>query len=289
MTAFRRAIPALAATFAATWAPSLAVAGQVIIQDAPLAAVVARSGLALLVTVEAPGAVRVDYPVPPAGTKPCEPYSSSAWRVRVERVLAPARFPAAAVGDRLTVIPADVPDLVGISHRACLDGTSKSPIFERFGGAEPRSGARLLVLLTWLDGYGWTEATSGSWLLPSQLPRLQAVMKGKMRVGSALDVTDPSQPGRDAICLDDGDCTLATLQCGPCGACPGQEGVPVHRQAAQRFAAACAQSHAPPSRPRRGPPVQAPNCAPCPAPTPPPARAPRAVCEKPALRCGVAR
>jgi len=126
-----------------------------------------------LVTIADPERDQRTHPLPPVPGKTCEPVGYFAFRARVDRVVRAADFaPALAAGDDLTIVPANVPELVELAHRECLDGTRKSPIWPRYPGARTAPGAQLLVVLGHREEYGWLEHISGAWLLTQDLERI---------------------------------------------------------------------------------------------------------------------
>lgn len=183
MTPPRRLVPLALA--AALGPASPAAASQVDYDPASLAELLApvRSGHAALalVKVGTPAATPRVYPVPGDGEKRCEPYAFVEYHATIERVVTPARpgsgaHAPPAVGDALAIVPADTPELVDLTRRACLEGVSKSPIFRRFAGETPTDGARLLVVVTWVEGYGWTELVDGAWLAAGALPAIEKAL-----------------------------------------------------------------------------------------------------------------
>ncbi|MFO0750832.1 MAG: hypothetical protein U1F43_34955 [Myxococcota bacterium] len=138
-----------------------------------------RDGFATLalVTIATPESEKRAYPVPGGRGKRCAPYDFIAYRATVERVVrAGADLPALAATASLAIVPANVPDLVDLTHRACVDGVSKSPIWERYAGREPAPGLHLLVVLRWHKDYGWLESVAGGWLDAAELARVEAVL-----------------------------------------------------------------------------------------------------------------
>lgn len=159
--------------------PAGALGGQVDYEDMPFATLLGyvRDGHATLalVTLETPAAVRRAYPVPGGAGKTCEAYDFVDYRAEVVRVVRAGKgLPALATGTRIAVVPANTPDLVDLTRRACLEGVSKSPIWPRYKkGVEPADGARVLVVLTWHEGYGWIERVDGAWLAASELRHIE--------------------------------------------------------------------------------------------------------------------
>lgn len=153
-----------------------AFGGQVHEDDLTLEALLApvRRGHATLalVTLESPEHVKRAYAVPGSGAKRCAPYDFIEYRARLDRVVrSPKDDPKIAAA--LRIVPANVPDLVHLSHLECVSGTSKSPIWPRYAGLPPAAGAKRLVILRHHETYGWLESVSGSWLSPDDLPRIE--------------------------------------------------------------------------------------------------------------------
>jgi hypothetical protein len=153
-----------------------ALGGQVHEDDLSLEALLApvRHGHATLalVTLESPEYVKRAYAVPGNGAKRCAPYDFIEYRARLDRVVrSPKDGPKLAAA--LRIVPANVPDLVHLTHLECVSGTSKSPIWPRYAGLAPAPGATRLVVLRHQETYGWLESVSGSWLSPDDLPRIE--------------------------------------------------------------------------------------------------------------------
>lgn len=126
-----------------------------------------------LVTIGDPENETRSHPLPPVPGKTCEPIGYLAFRARVDRVVRAASLaPTLTAGDDLAIVPANVPELVELAHRECLDGTRKSPIWPRYPGARTAPGAQLLVVLGHREEFGWLEHVSGAWLLPQDLERI---------------------------------------------------------------------------------------------------------------------
>ena len=210
--------------------------------DKTLAEVVEQAEIAVVVELDRPTWIKVEFPVPPVAGKKCGPYPFGVWRGRVTSVVHPGKAAPIAARDPITIIPADIAMLVDLTHRECLDGTSKSPIYEHFRGASPGDGKRLLVLLSWSPDYGWIEATSGSWLDPARAPEVAKLATTRARA--------PSGPVLDTggLCLRDEDCVAANHGCTKASRPPI-----ITVAVAGRFASAC----------RLAPDV--PICAPCPS------------------------
>ncbi len=153
-----------------------ALAGQVHSDDLTLEQLLApvHSGHATLalVTLERPESVKRAYPVKGRGAKRCEPYDFVEYRARLDRVVrGPGKGPKPPA--KLRIVPANVPDLVHLSHLDCVDGVSKSPIWPRYAGVAPAPGAQLLVVLRHDARYGWLESVGGAWLSPDDLGRFE--------------------------------------------------------------------------------------------------------------------
>jgi len=256
-----------------------AAANLVIVRKVKLADAVASAEVGVVLEVEA--VEKVDYAVPAAGGKPCPPYTFIAWRGRVASILFPAAFPPVKAEQRVLVIPASVPELALAAHDACAGDGSKSVSRDRFPGVVPSPGSKLVALLAWRTGYGWSEAVDGSWLAHKDFRKvLKAVGKGTPlgRTGRyRMNGGGADTGASDGMCLADSDCLLAAPSCpGPCGGCPGIPGtiVSMTTASAGRLQAECDRAaHPPPPKLRKGmlmPPPPRPNCAPCPAPPPPP-------------------
>lgn len=138
-----------------------------------------RGGHATLALVElaTPEHVERAYPVPGGRGKTCPPYDFIEYRATIRKVVRAGRsHPALAVDGPVAIVPANVPDLVDLSHRACVEGGSKSPIWPSFRGARPGPGLRLLVVLRHTEQYGFLESVSGAWLPESDLPRIEKLL-----------------------------------------------------------------------------------------------------------------
>lgn len=177
------------------------------------------------------------------GKKPCGPYAFGAWVGTVEKVHAPAQHAPVKAGERLVIFPAETGALLELTRRACEEGGSKSPIFQRMkGGAEPKDGATLVALLRWEETVGWVEAMGGSWLTgPPPGPE----RKSSTQFGWTQ--------GDDALCLADQDCAVVVppkldtggeLVCGKCPPCALAADTAMARAAASRAEAMCAQKRA---------------------------------------------
>lgn len=128
-------------------------------------------------TLATPASERKNWPVPGEGSKACAPYQGWQYRGRIEAVhFASPSAPALAVGAQLLVSPATMPDLIYLEQLACTKGISKSPIWERFAGIEPKPGQKVLAVLAWQADYGWLERVSGAWLDPADLPKVLALL-----------------------------------------------------------------------------------------------------------------
>lgn len=179
----------------------IATAGQVHNEDVSLGQVAGWSLAAVVVQLETPASRSVEIPVPRAGLKGCGTYAYGVHRVTVVEVLQPPPKPLSLVPDQaINVFLANTGSLVDLTHRACAQGGSKSPIFERFEGDPPADGERRLVLLSYEEPYGWREAVAGSWLLETRRDELTKALEGQP-VRSA-----PAVSG-DLLCVVDADCT----------------------------------------------------------------------------------
>jgi hypothetical protein len=136
-----------------------------------------------LVRLDTPEYVKRAYPVPGGNGKTCPPYDFIEYRGVLERMVRiSASHPSLAAGKTIAIVPANVPDLVYLAQRECVDGTSKSPIWPLFkGGAKPGPGALLLVVLTHDDTYGWREYVAGGWLAESDLGKLEKLLGAPRR------------------------------------------------------------------------------------------------------------
>ena len=270
----------------------LAGAGQIMVRKIKLAEAVAQTEVAVVIQLEAPAGLKVDYPVPrdDEHDKDCAPYSWVAWRGRVESVVFPARFAPVEVGQVVTVVPAGIDRLVAASHLSCSEGGSRSWAQNRLDGEHPSDGARLVVLLRWSQQRGWMEAVDGGWLAARHAGKVRrAAGKARRALEPAGQYRIGSSEGPQGGCLGADECTFDRPSCpGPCGSCPGlaEPVLAMSKAAATRLRADCARQREPPPRKKGAPaPPAAPNCAPCPAPPPgAPRKAPVPTCV--ALRCG---
>lgn len=140
-------------------------AGQVFEEPVGLDEVIDRAVAVAIVQLGTPAGTPVEIPVPPAGDRDCGTYAYGLLRVDVVEVLrAPPADRKLVVGEPIAVYYANTGDLVSLTHAACVDGTSKSPIFQSFDGDPTTDGAKRIVFLAWEDPYGWREAVSGAWL-----------------------------------------------------------------------------------------------------------------------------
>lgn len=176
-----------AAVFLGCLAPTGALGGQVDNEDVPLTQLLGyvRDGYATLavVTLAAPAAVKRAYPVPGGAGKKCDPYDFVEYRATVVRVVRAGKdLPTLEAGKGIAVVPSNTPELVDLTRRYCLEGVSKSPIWQRFKGVQPTDGARVLVVLTWAKGYGWLERVDGAWLPASDLERVERWLAAPDRV-----------------------------------------------------------------------------------------------------------
>ncbi len=110
------------------------------------------------------------------GAKKCPPYAYFRWHARFVEWLAPPKGgPSLAPGVGLSVVPANAPELVALERVACLEGGSKSPVFERFGeGVEPKGGQRAIAFLRHDASYGWVQTVAGAWLGPDRANHFRA-------------------------------------------------------------------------------------------------------------------
>ncbi len=208
-----------------------ALAGQVHHRGATLDKVLLRTDLVVTIALDTPHSRSAAIPVPPAGDKNCGTYDYGVITGTVVSVQHP-QAPVVSPGERIVVYFANTPSLVELTHLACSEGTSKSPIFDRFEGAAPADGATLTALLRWEKGFGWTEAVAGSWL--------KAPPTAKQLALARAPGFDEDLAAHEAMCVDDKDCVLGTLACGPCGPCV--EPQPVARAALGRYGALCRQA-----------------------------------------------
>jgi hypothetical protein len=233
------------------------------------------------VQLATPATTAVQFPVSPAGDKDCGTRPGEVWRVQVTQVIHPVKFSPIAAGAPLLIFPADTLANVGFSQDACAGNEVFNPMFAWYPGAEPRAGAKLLVLLKWEPGLGWREVVRGTWLAPSKLSAIKKALaanpKPKSPFSTAYDDLFAGAEKHQAMCVSDGDCAKGVLACatGPCGTCPGTIH-PASFAAASvaRFHARCSAYNEPkpPRKPRPGhpiPPRVPPNCSPCREPLPP--------------------
>ncbi len=174
-------VVALLVALASLGAAGRAQAGQVVYREQQLADLLGHlqsSPTAVVtLTLATPVAERKEWPVPGKGAKACPPYQGWQYRGRVEAVLFASReAPDLQVGADLRVSPAEMLDLIHLEHLACAEGISKSPIWERFAGIEPKPGQKAIAVLAWQPGHGWLERVSGAWLDPTDLPKVLALL-----------------------------------------------------------------------------------------------------------------
>ena len=172
-------------------APQQALAGQVHHEDVQLADLLdgLESGAAAVVTLTlaTPATQRQDWPVPGKGAKKCPAYRGYQYHGRVEAVhFASRNGPTLRAGAQLAVTPANMPDLVYLEHLACAEGISKSPIWQRFSGIEPKAGQQVIAVLRWQQELGWLERMSGAWLDVQDLPKILKLLPPGKRF-SAVD------------------------------------------------------------------------------------------------------
>jgi hypothetical protein len=259
-----------------------------------LADVAAQIEVVAEVQLATPAATAVQFPVPAAGDKDCGTRAGEVWRVQVTQVVHPAKFPPIEAGKSLLIFPADTLANLGLSQDACAGHQVFNPTFAWFRGADPRDGAKLLVLLKWQPGLGWREVVHGAWLAPAKLAAIKsalgALKKPKPTLLSPYDDVFAEPEKHLAMCVTDDDCAPGVLSCasGPCGTCPGMIHPASHAVASvTRYHARCSAYHEPKPEPppRPGHPVPPrvhPNCSPCREPLPPPP-AWKPVCKK--MRC----
>lgn len=261
------------------WGIALAVGGQVMVESVTLDEVVQRTDVAVIVELGSPAMGKVSIPVSGAPEKRCDPYEYGTWEVTVAEVVLPPRAgPSLPVGERLTIWPSNTGMLIDLTRQACLHGTRKSPIVQRFDGIPAPDGGRALVLLRWEPPWGWVEAVGGSWLAPKDAPKLARTERppGAAAPDGAVELA----------CRSDADCVSTVLGCGVCPPCPSTPHQVVHRVAARWEQERCAASRSPGAGTPGGPvaPV-APACSPCPGD--PPSRPLPVACRE--LRCVEAR
>ena len=161
--------------------PQLAQASQVVYRDQDLASLLGHlesSPTAVVtLTLATPATERQEWPVPGKGAKRCPPYQGWQYRGRIETIHFASRgAPSLQVGAQLLVSPSTMLDLIHLEHLACAEGISKSPIWERFAGIEPKPGQAAVAVLAWHGEYGWLERVSGAWLDPKDLPKVLALL-----------------------------------------------------------------------------------------------------------------
>lgn len=179
-------LAALLLALAGLAAPCSARAGQVFYRDKNLADLLrhleSSPTAVVTLTLATPATERKEWPVPGKGAKRCPPYQGWQYRGRIEAVHFASRGgPPLPVGTQLLVSPADMLDLIHLEHLACAEGISKSPIWERFAGIEPKPGQQAVAVLAWQEGHGWLERVSGAWLDPKDLPKVLALLPPAMR------------------------------------------------------------------------------------------------------------
>ena len=259
-------------------------AGQVHEEEQALSAAQQQATLVVTVKLDTPASTAVQIPTSlPKGydsdgtlrlkpAKPCGPYAYAAYSGVVDKVLEPTVHAPVAAGERIVIFPANTGALLDLTRMACADGGSKSPIFPRLkGGAEPKDGATLTVLLRWEETIGWVEVMAGAWLAAPPPP-----FAGKPRPTSSW------RKGDDALCVKDEDCVVVVaprfdkdgaLDCGVCPPCELGADTPMARAAARRHEAMCVGERA-----RRGVVATCERCAPTQK---------KAVCQ--AMRCVMKR
>jgi hypothetical protein len=153
---------------------------QVHEDDVTLEALIARvrSGTVTvaIVRLATPDHVKRTYPVHGKGEKTCPPYDFIEYRATVESVMRQGENAPKLPAGTLSIVPANVPDLVYLSHLACVDGTSKSPIWQRFSGVGPAPDARRIVFLNHDPKYGWLELMSGAWLDAADRDKIERML-----------------------------------------------------------------------------------------------------------------
>jgi hypothetical protein len=225
-------------------------AGQVHTEEQSVKDAQSRASLVVTVKLEAPAMRSAKIPTTlPKGyapqnnlrtqvTKPCGTYDFGAWVATVKSVEQPVLHAPVKAGDRIVIFPAETGRLLEMTRDACEHGGSKSPIFARMkGGAEPKDGETLTVLLRWEETVGWVEAMGSSWLAeaPAAVEPPPAVSMSWTR-------------GDDGLCLGDEDCMVAVapkldadgeLVCGKCPPCTLGADTPMSRAASRRHDAMC--------------------------------------------------
>lgn len=248
---------ALAALLGMVGQPETAVASVVGRQDVGLDAVYASTEVAVVVhldegdpggmqhvSVPVPGRTATDCATKDCAAKDCGTYDYGVWTGRILRVVHP---PTAAgrplvEGERIVIFPANTPDLIRLTRRACLDGVRRSPIFRRFpDGAETKGGGDYVALLRWEAPYGWVEAVAGSWLPRKAEKRVARALAGQRRRLPAVPTAADGRPQlEDLLCQSAADCTMGVSSCGPCPPCAGRSArASIHVAAARRLATAC--------------------------------------------------
>lgn len=188
-----------------------ALAGQVFTEMVTLDEVLDRAVVVAVVRLETPASRAVKLPVPPAGLRSCGTYDYGVTRVEVREVLRTPPTGGVAVGQWINVFPANSGDLVDLTHRACVDGTSKSPIFEQFAGDAPADGATRIVALAWEPPYGWREAVAGAWVAPEK----RELVERALAAHPGPELEPASAP---LLCVVDADCgagRCAEMRCSP--------------------------------------------------------------------------
>lgn len=146
--------------------------GQVFTEEVSFADVARQAEVAVVVELGTPAMAPVEIPVPGDEAHDCGTYAYGRWNATIREVVFAPADAGLAVGAPIVVYPADTPDLIALTRRACVEGGSRSPIFARYAGAEPTDGARRIVLLRPDPTYGWLEVVAGAWLPTSQRGRL---------------------------------------------------------------------------------------------------------------------
>lgn len=228
---------------------ALAWGGQMMVESATLDEVVERTDVAVIVQLGTPAMEKVSIPVPGGPGKRCDPYDYGVWEATVVEVVLPPRAgPSLPVGERFTIWPASTGMLIDLERRACVDGTRKSPVVERYDGIAPPEGGQALVLLRWDAPWGWVETVGGSWLDPKDAPRLSKIERAR---GAS-----PPDGLVELACRSDVECGPAPTACGGCPPCSPASGGVAHRVAARWAREQCEASRS------QGTPN--PACAPCP-------------------------
>lgn len=164
------------------WSPPVA-ASQVAYRPMTLAELFVVPVTVVIVSWEKPATRQTSVPTCRGSAEKCPSFQVVAQQLKVREVVADPTH-SLKVGETISVGDADAPTMFYITKQYYADGSSESPIFDRYSGVEGQPDRAIVVLqkMPFAD-YQWAFSVNGAVLPVGQLDevkKLLAADKGQM-------------------------------------------------------------------------------------------------------------